>query len=653
MVYKEPKELTRAKELFQEGKFSEAFLLVGQFESKKGLTKNEDLACSIAKSSFYYRLGRREEFFENFEKINQANNWVQDDLLLLDLTLEKAKAKMWFTSEKAPEYEDSIELIGKCERLLDNLTQISKIEQDRRKIVIKWVKAAVYSEQGFNEKALKLLENNLLLAKEVNSKADLVWALGLLGQIHHHNGNLNPAIKAYKQSQEIAQEIGYKVMVQACYNGIGIIYAAQGELDLAIEQYEKGLAIAKEISYTFGIGAAFINLGELYQQQGKYDLAQEVLENSFKMFRSAGSLGYTSLDSLFHLSLEKGDIEGAQKYLNQLKQISENVSAADIELTYRVDQAIFLKLSPRSLNRGKAEEILKEIVDGETIYYSATLNALVNLCDLLLSELSNTGILEIIEELNSYIAKLVGVAEKNQSYLVLTETYLLQSRLSLLTYNFKQSRQSLIKAQDIAEKYGLSRLAVKISNEHDEFLKQQNMWEDLKQSDADISERIELSGLNQQMDSMVHRKEIEFPRVTDEDPVIIFIFSESGEPLFSQPFTDEWKIEDHLFGGFLSAINSFSDEMFAEGFDRAIFGQYTILMAPIPPFLVCYLFKGQSYLAQHRLKHFTNTVQADKKIWETLIKFDKASQVVQLRDVPTLDPLITTIFVNKELPELN
>ncbi|MHA2392984.1 MAG: tetratricopeptide repeat protein [Promethearchaeota archaeon] len=653
MVYKEPNEITRAKELFQEGQFTEAFLLVEQFESKNGLTKNEEIACSVTKCSFYYRLGEKQEFFKNFEKINQASHWIQDDLLLIDVYLQMANGKIWYTSEKVPDYEGSLELIGKCERLLENFTQISRNEHDKRRLAIEYTKAITYNEQGLKEKVLKVMDYALPMAKETDSKVDLVRGLGMMGQIHHNNGNLNPAIKFYEQSLEIAEVIGYKVMVQAAYNGIGIIYAAQGELDLAIEQYESALAIAKEINYKFGIGAAFINLGELYQQQGKYDLAQEVLEKSFKMFRSAGSPGYTSLDSLFHLALEKGDLEGAQNYLDQLKQISENVSSANIEITYRVDRAILLKLSPRSLNRGKAEEILKEVVDGDTFNYPATLNALVNLCDLLLSELYNTGILEIIEELNSYITKLLGVAEKNQSYLVLTETYLLQSRLSLLTYDFKETRQSLIKAQEIAEKYGLSRLAVKISNEHDEFLKQQNMWEVLKQSDVDINERIELSRLNQQMDSMVHRKEIEFPRVTDEEPVVIFIFSESGEPLFSQPFTDKWKIEDHLLVGFLSAINSFSDEMFAEGFDRAIFGQYTILMVPISPFLVCYLFKGQSYIAQHRLKHFAKKLQTDKNIWDILNKFDKTSQIVELRDVPSLDPLITEIFINKVLPEMN
>ena len=93
--------------------------------------------------------------------------------------------------------------------------------------------------------------------------------------------------------------------------------------------------------------------------------------------------------------------------------------------------------------------------------------------------------------------------------------------------------------------------------------------------------------------------------------------------------------------------------MFAEGFDRAIFGQYNILMAPVPPFLVCYLFKGQSYLAQHRLKHFAMLLQTDKKVWDVLNKFDRASQIVELRDVPSLDPLITDIFINKVLPEMN
>jgi len=161
---------------------------------------------------------------------------------------------------------------------------------------------------------------------------------------------------------------------------------------------------------------------------------------------------------------------------------------------------------------------------------------------------------------------------------------------------------------------------------------------------------MELSGINRQMNDMIRRKEIEFPKVLDEDPVVILIVSESVEPIFSQSFTEKWSFEDEIFGSFLSAINSFSDEMFSEGLDRANFGQYTILMKSVAPFLVCYLFKGQSYLAQQRVMHFTNSIENDKKIWEPINKFYQTNQIIQPKDVPLLDPLIRDLFIDKNIP---
>jgi hypothetical protein len=102
-----------------------------------------------------------------------------------------------------------------------------------------------------------------------------------------------------------------------------------------------------------------------------------------------------------------------------------------------------------------------------------------------------------------------------------------------------------------------------------------------------------------------------------------------------------------LFGGFLSAVNSFSDEMFSQGLDRAIFGKYTIIMNAIPPFIVCYLFKGQSFLAQQRMKLFVDTIQNDKKIWEPIKKYYQANRLVQVKDIPSLDLLVNEIFIER------
>jgi hypothetical protein len=62
-------------------------------------------------------------------------------------------------------------------------------------------------------------------------------------------------------------------------------------------------------------------------------------------------------------------------------------------------------------------------------------------------------------------------------------------------------------------------------------------------------------------------------------------------------------------------------------------------------FSICYLFKGQTYLAKQRLGRFVVTIQEQTEIWETLKEFEKASQVVELKDLPNMENLLKDIFL--------
>jgi hypothetical protein len=137
--------------------------------------------------------------------------------------------------------------------------------------------------------------------------------------------------------------------------------------------------------------------------------------------------------------------------------------------------------------------------------------------------------------------------------------------------------------------------------------------------------------------------------LTDEDPVLLLIISEGGLPIFSYPFIDEWKRDNEMFGSFLSAFTSFSDEFFSEEFDRAKFGQYIVLLEPLPNFSICYLFKGQTQLAMQKLTKFAERIKNSTTLWETLEKFFKTNQVLEFKDCPSLKPLITEIFLDKSM----
>ena len=240
-------------------------------------------------------------------------------------------------------------------------------------------------------------------------------------------------------------------------------------------------------------------------------------------------------------------------------------------------------------------------------------------------------------------------AEQQQSYWILCETHLLQARLALISLDIREARQFSTQAQILAEKYGLNQLAIKISNEHDELLKKLEIWENLEKTEVSLNERMELAGINEQMDNMLRKRVVEPDEIQEEESVVILIISQGGNPIFSQSFVEGWSFQDHLFGGFLSAINSFSDEMFSQGLDRAIFGEYTIIMNAISPFIICYLFKGQSFLAQQRMKHFIDTIQNDKIIWETIKKYYQTNRLIHVKDIPSLDLLVNEIFIERTI----
>jgi hypothetical protein len=212
----------------------------------------------------------------------------------------------------------------------------------------------------------------------------------------------------------------------------------------------------------------------------------------------------------------------------------------------------------------------------------------------------------------------------------------------------KTARRYLTQAQKIAESYGIKRLAMKISCEHDDLLRKTKMWENLKTSEVSLSERLELAGLNEQMENMVKKRMIEIPEISKEDPVMLLILTEGGNLLFSKKFVEDFSFDDDILGGFLTTINYIISEVFSEGLDRAVFGPFTLLMMPVQPFLVCYIFKGYSYFANHKIKIFLDSIQNNSVIWQSLQKFFQKSKSVQLNDIPSLESIVMEIFVEEK-----
>ena len=139
------------------------------------------------------------------------------------------------------------------------------------------------------------------------------------------------------------------------------------------------------------------------------------------------------------------------------------------------------------------------------------------------------------------------------------------------------------------------------------------------------------------------------PEASEENPVTILIITEGGTQLFSHSFIEEKEFESYLFSGFLTTIDYFMKEMFSEGLDRFIFGNYTLLMKSVAPFFICYIFKGDSYYAHQKINYFIDHIQKEDDIWQNLLKSFQINQSIHLKDIPLLESLITETFITKNV----
>jgi hypothetical protein len=316
---------------------------------------------------------------------------------------------------------------------------------------------------------------------------------------------------------------------------------------------------------------------------------------------------------------------------------------------YLLAKGTVLKESNRSLDRAEAEKSFKKILEDRNsnpIIYQFTL---WHLSELFIEELGKSNDSRILDELNPLIIQYYNLSEKMHSYLEQCGAKLMQAKLALVQLKFEESKLLLSQAQHLAELHNFPYFARKISSEHDLLLEQQEIWDRLKETDAPMSERIKLAAFDGIIKRMQGIRSLNPTELQEEQPVLLLIMAEGGILIFSYLFTDEWKHDPEIFSNFLSAFSSFSDEFFSKGLDRAKFGDDTLLIQSIESYSVGYLYKGQTYPAKQKLTKFMEQLQQNSVIWEALEKFDRTSQVAELKDIPLLESIISEIYLSKPI----
>ena len=512
-----PEELIQAEKLIDKGKLDEALTLLNNYEQKEGLNHRDKASCYLLQCQILFWQGKHKELIKLVEQIDKESGGRDNNLFKTGALLKVANSII-----PLYKFDEAFDLIKQGEELIKTIPQELTKAYKQMKAYLVFTKGHFYRRRNsLNDADLSLeyLKHSVALREELGIKHEIAESLGEMAMnLYFNKGELNRALKYAERSLALAKESSKTYYIAVSLHVIAVILSFQGELDRSIRFYEQCLTLFKELNNKFYIASSLNNLSYNYNMRGELDLALESIEQSITLNRELGDIRgvANNHDFLIQILIDKGDLKRAQISLLDLERLNNKLKDKEINSMYLIDKALLLKTSLRAIKRGKAEEILKQLLEDEDLIYESRYIALLNLCDLLLTELRMTNDLEVLDELKQFIGQLLGIAEKSHSYLILCETYLLQAKLSLLTFNIKKAQRFLTQAHQIAERFDLTHLNVRIANEKEDLINKLDLWEILKEDDAPMSDRMELARLDEKFLKMIQKHPVLTVQVSEE-----------------------------------------------------------------------------------------------------------------------------------------
>ncbi|TFH06054.1 MAG: hypothetical protein E4H14_11555 [Candidatus Thorarchaeota archaeon] len=156
-------------------------------------------------------------------------------------------------------------------------------------------------------------------------------------------------------------------------------------------------------------------------------------------------------------------------------------------------------------DRVKAGEILEQVVEENITDHMVTVSAMILLCDLLLDELKATGEEETLNKIKSLTQRLVRIAQEQSTHPLSVETYMLQSKLAIVEFEFKQARELMLKAKTLADEKGLFRLSQIVKSEIELLQHQQKKWESILEQSPSKQEMVSLTNMNELLERMIQK----------------------------------------------------------------------------------------------------------------------------------------------------
>lgn len=204
-------------------------------------------------------------------------------------------------------YSEAERLFRKARRIYEQMGDARSAAESMNNL------AVVLLSTGANQRALDLLETNLVYLRNHGDAEGIGRCLYSIGMAHGHLGNYLEAFRSFEKATEAFAEIPSRRGEANVFLGIGILHREIGNLTIALDYVQRSLALKEETGDRYGIGNALSTIGVIRLMMKEYDEALRFFQRAVTLHEEIGdrkNLAATLINMAFLLQ-ETGDCEGS------------------------------------------------------------------------------------------------------------------------------------------------------------------------------------------------------------------------------------------------------------------------------------------------------------------------------------------------------
>lgn len=418
------------------------------------------------------------------------------------------------------------------------------------------------SHMGENTRAKAFIKKAITMAPKIDHPFLSSWvtnnhAIFLMNV----EGNTSEAAKQFKIAYRLRESIGDIRGMAAVSNNIGLIKHEQGLFEEARAEYLKANELWIKSTGLERTGL-YRNIAATLLAQGQLEKSLEIVQEGLELERknekpTIDFLYLLAIQIEIYLDMEK--LKEAKKLLQKYNEIIEEFDSKIVESDYHYFLGI---LNFKESNFGSAkQEFYKtlELSSQGSLDINRLLKAQLQLANVLLTNYKIHKKEEDLNEAGSLIENVVKACREQVHYPLLTNVLIIRSFLYEIKNNRERALLDLEEAKEKAEEYGLISQQRQAEKQIELFTKQDPKLS-AKEKTKSFLEYLR-STLSTILSLGIQRK----PKQVESTLYGLLVLLDSGIPVYHCYFDERMKKDALLVSGLLTAVNSFTQELFSQG----------------------------------------------------------------------------------------